>query len=170
MGADYRVSNKQYDRQAAQRKKILSRLAKGETLTSICKADKTLPTANIVREWVFYDKYGFADQYYLARDMGIDAMVDECVDISDQVGQKTARDKLRIETRKWLVDKVAPKRYRFLAEGDTVEDREAARATVKGMTDEEINEKIEAIRQKGIARIKARVEGGSDDSDATDLV
>jgi hypothetical protein len=106
---------------------ILARLAAGESLLSICK-DDGMPAESTVRLWVIDDRHGFAAKYIRARDMGLDHVADSIIEISDEVGVKTverdgeevgvefdatavARNRLRVDARKWYLSKIAPKRY-----------------------------------------------------------
>lgn len=72
------------------------------------------------------DREGFAAQYAQARDLGLEAMADELFDIADETTKDTFTDKdgndrpnnewitrsrLRVDTRKWYLSKLAPKRY-----------------------------------------------------------
>ena len=131
--------------------KILVRLAAGETLKKICKTPG-MPYATTVRRWAIYDQHGFADRYYIARDMGNEALVDECLAIADNKGD-VQRDKLRIETRKWAIDKMAPKKFHYITKGNDAEANREAKQAMKSMTDEEITEKIEEIKNRAIARM-----------------
>lgn len=111
---------------------ICERLAVGESLRSICR-DEGMPSDASVRRWVLADIEGFAAQYTRARDIGLDAMADEILDVADDgrndwVERETARgstyvalneealgrSRLRVDARKWYLSKLAPKRY-----GDT---------------------------------------------------
>lgn len=106
---------------------ICERLAAGETLRSICR-DQHMPDSASVRRWVIYDHNGFALQYTQARNLGLDAMGEELVEIADNTengirmeesdkgtkiitGDMTQHRHLRIESRKWYLSKMAPKRY-----------------------------------------------------------
>lgn len=109
---------------------ICGRLAEGESLRSICK-DEGYPPESTVRLWVVDDREGFAAQYARARDVGLDAMADEILEVSDDGtndwmerldndgksvgwqlnGEHVQRSRLRVDSRKWLLSKVAPKRY-----------------------------------------------------------
>jgi len=108
--------------------KICKRLAEGESLRSICR-DEALPPESTVRGWVVDDHKGFPAQYARARDIGLDVMADEILEISDDGsndwmerqgensegwmlnGEHVQRSRLRIDSRKWLLSKMAPKRY-----------------------------------------------------------
>lgn len=104
---------------------ICKRLADGQTLRQICR-DEGMPPESTVRGWVVDDVQGFAAQYARARDLGLDAVADELFEIADdgsndrmvdEEGNVTVdhdvlgRSKLRVDTRKWYLSKLAPKRY-----------------------------------------------------------
>ena len=107
---------------------ICDRLSNGETLRSVCR-DETLPPESTVRQWVLDDRNGFSAQYTRARDLGLDAMADEMLDVADNAsndymereepnnpgyqlnGENVQRSRLRIDARKWYLCKLAPKRY-----------------------------------------------------------
>jgi hypothetical protein len=106
---------------------ICERLAAGESLKAICR-DEGMPPDSTVRLWVIDDHNGFAAQYARARDVGLDIMADDLVEIADttQEGVKTKETlfgdevtradmlehrRLRVDARKWYLSKLAPKRY-----------------------------------------------------------
>lgn len=110
-------------------KQICLRLSMGETLRRICR-DDGMPAESTVRQWALDDVQGFYAQYVRARDIGLDAMADEILDIADdgendyvererKDGSKftaidrehVQRSSLRVDTRKWYLSKMAPKRY-----------------------------------------------------------
>ncbi len=107
--------------------RILDRLAAGESLLRIC-GDEGMPARSTVALWVINNVDGFSSKYALARDMGLDVMADEVLEISDTQqegerieetddGRKVIREdmlghrRLRVDTRKWYLSKLAPKRY-----------------------------------------------------------
>lgn len=122
------------------RKKICSRLATGESLRRICR-DKDIPNRSTIHRWIIENigevkegdtvvAEGFYDHYTRARDIGLDEMADEILDISDDGSndwmdkeldngriitvvdkEHIARSRLRTENRKWYLSKLAPKRY-----------------------------------------------------------
>lgn len=100
----------------------------------ICSADE-MPPESTVRGWVNDDVHGFSAQYAHARNMGMDALADEILDIADDGRNDVVkemnsageivervnfdhinRSKLRVDARKWLMSKIAPKKY-----GDKIE-------------------------------------------------
>ena len=104
---------------------ILRRLATGESLRAICAAEH-LPAESTVRGWVIDDAEGFSAQYARARDMGVDALAEETIQIADDGANDTYRDEegevkvdhdhikrsaLRVAARQWYVSKIAPKKY-----------------------------------------------------------
>ena len=72
---------------------------------------------------------GLAERYARARDIGVDAMADDMLEIADDGtndwmdrndpdnpgyvvnGEHVQRSRLRVESRKWYLAKLAPKKY-----------------------------------------------------------
>ena len=106
---------------------ICARLADGETLREICRSEE-MPARSTVHLWLLAHSE-FSDQYARAREIQADAWADELVEIADngsndwmernrqddqgyQVnGEHIQRSRLRADTRKWLMSKVAAKKY-----------------------------------------------------------
>ena len=86
-------------------------MASGKSLREVCRGLEIAEST--VREWVIDDRDGFAAQYARARELQCEAMADEIREIADTandaVNIQAAR--LRVDTRKWLLSKVAPKRF-----------------------------------------------------------
>jgi hypothetical protein len=108
---------------------ILDALMSGRTLTDICR-DPDMPAAGSVRNWVIADPDGFGARYRLAREIGAETMADTMVDIADDRdgdwiahtdrngnpalmldSERVNRARMRIETRRWRVSKIAPRIY-----------------------------------------------------------
>lgn len=106
---------------------ICSRLAEGESLRAICRSEG-MPAESTVRGWVIDNVDGFSAQYARARDLGLDCMAEELLEIADtpQSGVKVKNAdgrvetiegdmiehrRLRVDSRKWFLSKLAPKRY-----------------------------------------------------------
>ena len=106
---------------------ILERLTDGQSLRAACLAEGV--ERSKFHRWIINDIDGLANQYAHARDIGLDQMADELLEISDTFdiqsrevatpsGQTVAVNedalghrKLRVDTRKWYLSKLAPKRY-----------------------------------------------------------
>jgi hypothetical protein len=98
----------QYSQELAGR--ICDRLAAGETLRAICR-DDGMPHESSVREWAQHPEHPFSPQYARARETGYHAMADELLEIADEGSGDAQRDRLSVETRKWLLSKALPKVY-----------------------------------------------------------
>ena len=102
---------------------LCRRLAEGESLRTICKDDH-MPERFTVIRWTHEDKE-FNDQYARAKEQGVDAIVDEAMEIADETTNDPARDRLRVDTRKWYASKIAAKRY-----GDKIETKHTGEVTI----------------------------------------
>lgn len=102
---------------------ICSEVSSGRSLRSICD-DENMPARSSVFLWISRNK-DFSDQYAKAQVDRATAMAEEILEISDdsqddlliQDGKASpnsvsvARDKLKVDTRKWLLSRMDPKRY-----------------------------------------------------------
>ena len=88
---------------------ITTRLMAGESLRSICR-DPSMPARSSVHLWIATNE-SFSDQYAKACDVRADHLFDEMFDIADDLTGDTNRDRLRVDTRKWALSKMNPKRY-----------------------------------------------------------
>ncbi|WP_444633239.1 terminase small subunit-like protein [Cupriavidus oxalaticus] len=103
---------------------ICIRLACGESLRKIC-ADEGMPDKTSVLRWL-YTNEEFRTQYARARELQQEFMAEEILEIADDGTNDTyvdadgnvrvdhdviARSRLRVDTRKWLMSKLAPKKY-----------------------------------------------------------
>ena len=106
------------------RLEICERIAKGESMVSIC-ASKGMPVQSVVYNWLTVDK-DFAERYARAREQQAEHYLDEIIAISDDVSldeiidgegnprtnnEAIQRSKLKVDTRKWVMAKLAPKKY-----------------------------------------------------------
>jgi hypothetical protein len=101
---------------------ICRRLAEGESLRSAAKANGM--AASTVLDWIAANAE-FGEQYARARQVGYQLLADELIEIADDAsgdvietedGPKvnaefTARSRLRLDTRKWMLSKMLPKVY-----------------------------------------------------------
>lgn len=121
---------------------IAMRLADGELLTDICRTPG-MPTRQCVHRWRM-KRPAFNDLYLSARAIGMESMSDEMLGIADDDTLDTnsdgspnnvavRRDGLRVDTRKFLLAKLAPKVY---GDRQTIEHTGAVAHTIE-ITDRE---------------------------------
>lgn len=109
---------------------ICKRIAQGESVRSICKEEK-MPNADTIYAWLLEDdKKEFSDKYARARNIQAELMFEELLEIADdgtndwmtltrrdgseisvEDREVVNRSKLRVDTRKWYLSKVLPKKY-----------------------------------------------------------
>lgn len=98
---------------------ICDRLAAGESLRAICR-DPHMPSDVAVKKWVTTRAVTFGLRYARARDIGFDSIAEEILEFG--LGELRGPDgfidngevqRLRLlsDNRKWLLAKLAPKRY-----------------------------------------------------------
>jgi len=92
---------------------ICERLSNGESLLKICEDDE-MPDRTTVHRWLLEkDKKEFYNKYEEAINIRTENMFDELnniADISDKQ-ESAQRSRLRVDTRKWYLSKVMPKKY-----------------------------------------------------------
>lgn len=103
---------------------ILAEMMTGRSLRSILR-DPNMPNSDTIYQWILEDKKK-SDQYARAADIRADEIFDEMMNISDETdsdiitlddGREVvnnnviSRDRLRIDTRKWILSKMNPKKY-----------------------------------------------------------
>lgn len=93
---------------------ICDGLRSGLSLRQVC-SEKGMPSAVTVLDWVKENREGFSDHYARAREIGYLTIADDILDIADggldPSLEDVARDRLRVDTRKWMLSKVLPKIY-----------------------------------------------------------
>ncbi len=101
--------------------KICEQLSIGKSLRTVCLSED-MPNISTIFEW-FRTKKGFSDQYARAKEESADALFEETIDIADEslaesksgdakrAGAKVQAMKLRVDTRKWMMSKMKPKKY-----------------------------------------------------------
>lgn len=106
---------------------ICDMLAEGMSLRKVC-TNKNMPDKSTVFRWLrIHD--AFRDQYTRAKEEAADALAEELLDIADDAANDTMtitkngrkmevvnheninRSRLRVDTRKFLMAKMKPKRY-----------------------------------------------------------
>lgn len=117
-----------------------------------------MPAHPTVLGWVLDDIHGFADQYVRARAIGLDVVADDMLDIADDGsndwmkkndpenpgyvfnGEHSSRSKLRVDTRKWYLSKLAPKKY-----GDRQALEVSGHLALGEMSEEEIKAELAVL-------------------------
>lgn len=89
--------------------RICSELADGKSLRKVCEADD-VPTKTTIFRWLRTNA-AFCDQYTRAKEESADSLTDDMIDIADDLTGDAARDRLRVDTRKWIAAKLKPKKY-----------------------------------------------------------
>jgi hypothetical protein len=77
---------------------ICERMAMGESLRSICRAEG-MPAEATARLWAIEDREGFSSQYAMASQIRMDCLADEILEIADNESGDPARDRLRLDIR-----------------------------------------------------------------------
>ncbi|EMI4427806.1 ubiquitin carboxyl-hydrolase [Providencia rettgeri] len=91
---------------------ICAKLAEGESLRSVCNR-QGMPSKATVFRWLS-ENAEFRDQYAKATEQRADALFEEMLEIADDVlpdSAEVAKAKLRIDTRKWSLARMSPKKY-----------------------------------------------------------
>ncbi len=93
-------------------------------MVSIC-ASEGMPVTSVVYNWLTVDKE-FSDRYARAREQQAEHFLDEIIAISDETSldeimdsegnprtnhEAIQRSRLKVDTRKWAMSKLAPKKY-----------------------------------------------------------
>ena len=121
---------------------VCERMAGGESLNAICK-DAHMPHERTVRRWMLDNVEGFSPKYTRARELQAEFWADDILRLSDEsrIGEKVKtgpngeekttgdmveRTRLQVESRKWLLSKLFPKKY-----GDKIEVEQKGEVTVK---------------------------------------
>ena len=150
---------------------LCARIAGGDSLRSICR-EPGMPSFQTVLRWAHENREGFRERYVLATDFRAQALAEELLEIADAArnvatgapgtGEATARvqaEKLRVDARKWILARMAPKRYgdrvaleHTGADGGPIQTEGEYRITPE---DEEAIRRIAAVR----ARLKTEAAG-----------
>lgn len=105
---------------------IIERITEGESIRRILNKDReNLPSNRLFLKWMSEDDK-LSQQYAQAMAIRADLMFDEMLDIADNTGSDIIelddgrqvvnheiinRDRLRVDTRKWALSRMNPKKY-----------------------------------------------------------
>lgn len=140
--------------------KVCARLEQGEALYRACVAEGT--TNPTFLRWMAEDA-ALADKYTRAREIGLHLMAQQIIDISDEQevearhqGEEVrldlsatavARNRLRVDARKWLLSKMLPRVYGEKIAIGGADDL----PPIKTMPDEALDAKIAELMAKANA-------------------
>lgn len=141
---------------------ICFRVSEGESLRAVLRDDH-MPSMSMVFRWLADDRYkSFREQYAHAKEVCLEHMAEEMLEIADETAFDTVetergfkadsewiqRSKLRVDTRKWLLAKLMPKKY-----GDkTITELTGADGGPLQIDDAERAAKMQAILAAAAAR------------------
>lgn len=104
--------------------RICDEIIGGKSLRQICAAEN-MPAPSTICLWLSQDEE-FAERYARAKEIQMENMAEEIIEIAEDgsndwmesekggyiINQEIVqRSRLRIDTRKWLMSKLAPKKY-----------------------------------------------------------
>ena len=89
--------------------RICDKLTEGVSLRKLCM-QKEFPTASTVYVWL--DRFpDFAEKYARAREAATEDMLEDILQIADDDKIDPNDKRVRIDTRKWAMGKLKPKKY-----------------------------------------------------------
>ena len=142
---------------------VCERLALGESMRSISR-DTKMPAMTTLFRWL-REKEEFQQQYAIAKQESAEAHSEDCLDISDNIdGNPVIVDgvplvvngeivrvidntsiqhaRLKVDTRKWLMSKMKPKKY-----GDRITTEHTGSIGLADLTNEELAAKTRELEQ-----------------------
>jgi hypothetical protein len=156
--------------------KICDMLASGMSLREICRKDDK-PNKSTVLRWLANNEQ-FRAQYARAREEQADAYADEIIEIADNASNDWMerndddnpgwqanhdhinRSRLRIDSRKWVASKLAPKKY-----GDKMDLNVAGK--LDGISESALDAKLALLLKEAGVAASAGGAQAADSEDAT---
>lgn len=138
---------------------ICDRIAKGESLRSVLRDDE-MPSSRTFFKWLGQDEYK-VKQYARSCEERADLIFDEIIEISDtpiegivietddngrtkeKRGDMLGHRRLQIDSRKWILSKMNPKKY-----GDKIEVDNNHSGSIELLTPEQRQQRIEELKKK----------------------
>lgn len=124
---------------------IIEKLCEGVSIRKIC-LEKGMPNSDTLYNWI--NKYPeFAERYRKAKAEYAEAMAEKLLDIADEATpEMVAVAKLRVETRKWILARLAPKKYGDRTQIELTGDADApVQINMTAKTDQELNDAIKKL-------------------------
>lgn len=131
--------------------RICDLLTEGKSLRKICMGDD-FPNASTVYVWL--DRFpSFAEKYARAREAATEDMLEDILEIADHATLDAQEKRVRIDTRKWVMGRLKPKKY---GDKNTVEvgNKEGETLKVEGNADNTalMVQLAEALRDKAASK------------------
>lgn len=157
-----------YNSQIAE--EICHQLSGGKSLLRICE-QPGMPNRSTVFQWLAINK-DFHDSYAQAREAWADAIFEEILEISDDMENDTttnergtevcnhewiARSRLRVDTRKWCLARMSPKKY-----GEKLTQDIDLKTSESNLSEEQIATRIQSIFERAVKRKKQAKDDASD--------
>lgn len=90
--------------------RVIEAMYDGRSLRVICM-DEGMPSRTTILGWASDNRDGFSDRYQHAREAGYDAMAEYLLWLADEGTGDVNRDRLSSDNRKWLLSKLAARKY-----------------------------------------------------------
>ena len=103
---------------------ICQKVSQGQALLHVCE-EKGFPTQTTVFRWL-NEKEEFRKKYARAREIQIERMALDALRIADDPNEDPQSRRVRVDTRKWILSKWAPKKY-----GDKLEVEQTGEQTIR---------------------------------------
>lgn len=89
---------------------VCERMIEAGSLPAACRADPRLPDRNTVYRWCNRHP-DFAAQFAQARERLMERWADDIIEVAEDGNSDPNDRRVRIDTKKWLMTKLAPRRY-----------------------------------------------------------
>lgn len=103
---------------------ICKRVSEGQALLHVCE-EEGFPNQTTVFRWL-NEKEEFRHKYARAREIQIERMALDALRIADDPNEDPQSRRVRVDTRKWILSKWAPKKY-----GDKLEVEQSGQQTLE---------------------------------------
>ncbi|HAW7813118.1 TPA: DNA-binding protein [Escherichia coli] len=129
---------------------ICELVADGQSINKISKLPG-MPNRSTILKW-FRDVPEFSTMYARAKDIGFEVLADEILDIADNEDNvdkdKCRRSQLMIDTRKWLLAKLQPRKYGERVTQEIVGNKEEAPVQIAEVSKEEIARIVQEVEDE----------------------
>ncbi|EFF6379721.1 DNA-binding protein [Escherichia coli] len=129
---------------------ICELVADGQSINKISKMSG-MPNRSTILKW-FRDVPEFSTMYARAKEIGFEILADEIIDLAD-AEENTDKDQLRrhqlmIDTRKWLLAKLQPRKYGERVTQEIVGNKDEAPVQVAEVSKEEIARIVQEVEDE----------------------